>query len=175
MSSWNRFLILAILALMVGCASFGPIGTSEFEPALRRDIPSVEGSLLYHAPASLLYGVNGYDLMDNVAIRAANTSGRDTISGQGIVIIFDKHLYFVRWIQGKYVADWDTDLKRVISVEFRTLGRGRRVVLQLNLDESPVHVSFSASTDNGQFIDQERTEAVCQVIATQSGLECKHS
>jgi len=156
---------------IVGCASLGPLGTADFEPTLRRDVPSIQGKLIYQAPASLLYAMDGYDLSD--AARVASpflAQGRYTV-GHGVVVLTEEKLHFVKWSQARYQHEWNLDYQRIRSIEVRSFGKGRRLVMKL--DGEPEVVSFDITTNSGEIIDKERTVAVCQLIAQRLGTECK--
>jgi hypothetical protein len=62
------------------------------------------------------------------------------------------------------------DLKRVSSIEFLSLGLGRRVLLRLDGDTQ--FISLDAAKDDGQRIDAVRTLELCNVISKVTGREC---
>lgn len=167
--------VIALL-LVAGCSSFGPLGTPDFEPTLRRDVPSVSGKLLYQAPGSLLYAVDGYDLLDTVLARAPASSLPDSPReyGLGVVVLTDQKLYFVKWSQTKYEQLWDLDYRQIDSLEVRSLGKGRRLVIKFSGQPAKV-ASFDMASDNGQTIDPQRTVVVCKLIAERSSKDCRQS
>ena len=164
-------LTVIITMLLAGCASFGPLGTTAFEPTLRRDVPSVEGKLTYQSPASLLYAIDGYEFWGNAAVHWPIFAQDRSIIGEGIVVLSEQKLYFVKWFRERYQLLWTLDYKKITSVEIRSLGLGRRIVI--TFDEEPQVTSLDVATDSGQRIDAERTVAVCQLIAERSGKDCK--
>jgi hypothetical protein len=168
----NKALLAVILVVMAaGCASFGPFGTADFEPTLRRDLPAIEGKLMYQSPATLLYGIDGYGFSDNVLVRSPILAQERYVLGEGIVVLTERKIYFVKWFREKYQQHWELDYSKIVSLEIRSFGAGRRLVMKL--DGAPQVTSLDIAADGGQMIDAQRTVAVCQVIAQRSGKGCK--
>lgn len=155
--------------LLTGCASNGPLGTAEFEPTLRRDIPDLKGRLVYQAPAVIFYGVDGYAFIDNLIAKGTLAPGRH-VNGPGVVVLTDERLHFIRWISGKYEPQWEIDYKAVTSLEVRSFVRGRRMVVKMTGE--PEVSSFDFTSDNGQLIDRERAAAACLRMAQYAGRKC---
>jgi hypothetical protein len=155
---------------MVGCASFGPLHTADLEPTLRRDVPSIQGELIDQAPASLFYAIDGFSLSDAAKVASPLLAQGRWLEGPGIVVLTEEKLYFVKWLQEKYEHKWDLNYPRIRSIEVRSWGKGRRLVLKL--DGEPEVVSFEITTASGNMIDKEKTVAVCQLIAQRVGTEC---
>lgn len=163
----------ALSTLIVGCASYGPLGTTNFEPTLRRDVPSVEGRIEFQSPGAILFGVDGYKLSDQLRLRMemSRAGPRDTYSENGVIVVAEHKLYFVKWTEKKYEDVWDLDYKKVQSLEVRSFGLGRMIVAKL--DGDPPVVSYEAASDSGQSVDAQRTITVCQLMARNAGKECK--
>jgi hypothetical protein len=169
----NRRAVLTatICILLTGCASFGPLGTPAFEPTLRRDIPNIVGKLTYQSPASLLYGIDGYDLWANATVNWPIFAQGRVIVLEGIVVLSEQKLYFVKWFGERYQLLWKLDYKKITSVEIRSVLLGHRIVIKF--DEEPYVTSLDIATDSGQRIDAEKTVTVCRLIARGSGRDCK--
>jgi hypothetical protein len=172
----KMFISGCLMLLLTGCASFGPLGTSNFEPKLRQDIPSLEGQIIYQAPASFLNAVDGYKFSDLGQLRPQYEPlkyGTAQIYqvGEGIIVLTEHKVYFVKWRGEKYENYWELDYKKITTIEIRSLGLGRRLVIEF--DDVPYVVSFDVATDSGQRIDQQRTITVCQLIAQHSKGDCK--
>lgn len=162
--------------LLAGCASFGPLGTVNFEPKLRQDIPSVEGQLIYQGPAGFLNAVDGYKFSDLGQVRPQYEPLKNVTDQLyevigGIIVLTDHKVFFVKWRGEKYEHYWDLDYRNITAIEIRSLGLGKRLVIKF--DEVPYVVSFDVHTDSGQHIDQQRTMTVCQLIAQRSNRYCK--
>lgn len=154
-----------LLTLLTGCASFGPINTAEFAPKIRQDIPTIDGKILEKSHATFLPGINGYNLADNFFEAGPLRTGK-----AGAIVVTDQRLYFVEWKSEKYQLLWDLDYRLIKSIEIRSMGRGKRLVVCFN--KSPEVASFDITSD-GTFIDAKTTTAIGQLIARQSGKTCK--
>jgi hypothetical protein len=155
----------ALLILLTGCASLGPINTAQFEPKIRHDIPTLEGRILEKSPATFLPGISGYNLLDNIFER-----GPAAKSKTGLIVLTEKKVYFARWVGGEYKHHWDLDYRLINSLEVKSMGRGKRLVI--NFSKHPNVASFDISSD-GTFIDAKKTKSIGQLIARQSGKYCK--
>jgi len=160
-----RVLIAGVLVyFLTACASYGPLGTPEFEVAFRHDLPAIEGRLLYRGPAEAFYGVDGYRFIR-------------WWPNWGVIALTEHRLYFVKWIRGKYENDWELDLEKIRSVEVRALGRSSRLVI--NYDGEEKVTSFAVFSDASPnpgpiaFVDTQKTVRVCQLIAERSGRQCE--
>lgn len=169
----NRKAVLTatICLLLTGCASFGPLGTPAFESTLRRDIPNIEGKLTYQSPGSLLYGIDGYDFWDNATVNWPVFAQDRLIIMEGIIVLTEQELYFVKWLRERYRLLWALDYKKITSLEIRSALLGRRIVMKL--DGEPRVVSLDIATNSGQRVDAEKTVTVCQLIAQRSEKDCK--
>ncbi|MGE4489180.1 MAG: hypothetical protein AB7E95_06530 [Kiritimatiellales bacterium] len=154
-----------LLISLAGCASFGPIDTAEFEPKIRHDIPAIEGRVLAKAPAVFLPGINGYSIVGNFF-----EAGPFAKSKTGLIVLTEQKLYFAQWNSGNYHHYWDLDYGLITSLEIRSMGRGKRLVL--NFSKHPNVASFDI-TSNGTFIDARKTTTIGQLIASRSGKHCK--
>ena len=163
---------VATTGVLSGCVTLGPYGTAQFEPTLRKDAPEIQGPVVYKAPGRLLYGIDGFKLVDNIAVKSPLFHGGRSESGQGILLATESKLHFVVWREEKYLSsDWALDYNTIRSLEVRSLGRGRRLVAMV--DGEPGVVSFDVYADDLQFIDSERTAALCKLVAARSGKDCK--
>jgi len=158
-------------AMAVGCASFGPLGTAEFEPTLRKDVPAIEGEILFRSPASLLYGIDGYGMSDQLLVHMKVPPKDKYIEGEGIAVLTAQKLFFVKWSGKKYENRWTLDYRDIESIEMRAFGAGRMLVAKLK--GTPPVVSYQIASDSGQTIDTQRTITVCQLVAQHAGTKCQ--
>ncbi|HZQ73618.1 MAG TPA: hypothetical protein VFB08_11930 [Burkholderiales bacterium] len=167
----TRLLGMALLALLAGCVTFGPYGTADFEPTLRRDAPMVEGKIVHQVPGRLLYGIDGFNFVDNMAVKSPIFHGGRTESGIGLFVLTEDKVHFVVWRDEKYQHGWDLAYKQIQSLEVRALGLGRRLVVKLDAD--PGVTSFDIMSDDAQWVDAARTASICRLLAERSGKECR--
>ena len=171
MSRLRTCIIGPLSALLVACASYGPLGTAQFEPTLRRDVPAIEGKILLQSPATLLYGIDGYKFSD-LLLAHSNFPGDKYIEGEGIAVLTEQKLFFVKWSGQKYENKWDLDYRKVQSIEIRKLGLGRSLVVQLS--GTPAVVSYQIPSDDRPTIERQKTMTViCQLVAQRAGKNCQ--
>jgi hypothetical protein len=169
--NWKVGFPAILSVLLAACASFGPLGTPGFESKLRQDIPSIEGKLKYQSPASLLYGIDGYDFWDNVTVNWPMFAQDRLIIMEGIIVLSEQKLYFVKWLRERYELLWNLDYQKITAVETRSVLLGHRIVIKM--DAEPRVASFDIATDSGMHVDAEKTVTVCQLIAQHAGRDCK--
>lgn len=173
--SWKALAAASVSLLLAGCASFGPFGTPDFEPTLRRDLPGVEGKLIHQAPAALLHAIDGYGFVDNIAVESPLFAKERFAVGDGLLVLTERKIHFVKWTTEKYRQYWDADYDRILSVEVRSFGAGRRLVMKVRRDaptDAPLPVSFDITQLGSAFIDVPGTIAACQLIAQRAGKGC---
>lgn len=172
---------MVMVLLLAGCASFGPLGTESFEPKLRQDIPSIDWQLIYQSPASFLNAVDGFKFSDLTNVRPQYEPLEDATNQtyqveEGIIVLTEHKVFFVKWRGEKYEKYWDLDYKKITTLKISSLGLRQRLVIKF--DDVPNVVSFDIATDSGQFIDKQRTITVCQLIARYSNIArqgCSHT
>jgi len=156
------FFVATLCVLLAACASFGPLEKGQFEPKLRQDVHVSDNRLIFYSPAVSLPGITGYEMPGVFMTNKVKMSG--------VLILGSENIYFVLWRKEKYEDYWRLSYKDVEKLDLRSLGFGRRIVIQYG-NESKI-VSFEVSDDSGEFIDRERSENVCKLIEQHSGKTC---
>jgi hypothetical protein len=161
--------VLLVIWLVVACASFGPINTPVFEDTFRRDVPELQGPIVFGGPGAVLHGSNGFDGVFHLSVRT-NSAPETHWVKSGVLVVAGSSLHLGEWRETRYLEVFRLDLKRVSSIEFLSLGLGRRVLLRLDGDTQ--FISLDAAKDDGQRIDAVRTLELCNVISKVTGREC---
>jgi hypothetical protein len=162
------FLVCGVLS---GCGTIGPIVKPDFEEVVRRDVPGLEGKIVHRAPGVLLYGVDGFNLFSMWAATSPVFAQGRFEAGPGIFAFTEKHLYFAMWQREKYELVWGIEYDKITSIELRSFGLGRRIVLSLNID--PKVTSLHISDNMSGNVDPKASVETCQVLATLARNTCK--
>jgi Bacterial PH domain len=167
--------LLMFTIILTGCASFGPLGTSGFESKILEDIQEMKSPIIYESPASFMHAIDGYNFAGVPLMLQYKPSKTGTyqsyVVGEGIIVLTEKKLFFVKWYKEKYQKYWDLDYENITDLEIRSFGLGRRLVLKFN--QVPKVASFDIATDGGQRIDKKGAITVCQLIAQRVAKVCK--
>ena len=158
--------LIAIFMMFSGCASYGPVTTPDFAPKVRHDMPEILGEFVYQSPGVLSRGTDGYKYWSMVYPKAKDAGGH------GVILLTDRGMHFLRWAGDKYFQIWEAKYSKIVSVEIRSLGLGRRIVL--DIDDEEYMTSIDVATDSGQRIDKERTKKVCEIVASYINSDCKY-
>jgi hypothetical protein len=159
-------LVCGSAALLASCAvAYGPLEQERFEAQMRRDISIPDKQVLFYAAANWYTGADGYRM---ATIRQTHVG-----AWRGAIMMGDQSLYFLSWNEkdGKYEEKYRVDYGTIDTVEVRAFGAGRRMVMRTH--GATRIESFDIFKDNEAWIDAEKTQRACEVIAGQSHKICQ--
>ena len=166
--------------LLASCANYGPIGTPAFEQQLHRDVPELNGKVLYQNRASFIYGMNGEATIFRTPKRVDEFNPGhpvyDNTYQPGVLLVTDDRLYFLRWHQEKYQRYWEIEYKKIKEVGMQMTGgatlMGGTRWMTIVFNFIPHVITFTLSDDKGFRNDSDRMLTACKLIAKQAGREC---
>jgi hypothetical protein len=156
----SRAQVLFILSfLLAGCAALGPVSSPQFLDFVKEALPPAEREILMYGPGTWHPNTRGFTDLRSLFL------SRPQEPIPGVLVVTTSALFVQQWdkANGRYEPMKRFSLNETLKVSLDTFGLNRRLVVQWKDFSTD---SFSFTSDSGQTVDAERTEAAFQLLSS---------